>query len=252
MIGKALVLSFLPAAAAALSLDLPVGAESTHAEAAAGTAVVPVGAFRDGAVPTETYRGRVTRQVWRIPGEASTFDLTAPIQAQLAAEGYTVVASCAARECGGFDFRFAIEVVEEPDMHVDIGDFRYLAAERKAADGTEAVSLLVSRSDLAGFLQITTVEPGAGPPGPAAGGHVGISVDVAVPDLPDPDFDPSSLIGQLETRGHIVLDDLELRLGVVGSRRRQLRIAADAGRLSARPSESDGGGGGPYRRGRRS
>ncbi len=41
-------------------------------------------------------------------------------------------------------------------MHVDLGDFRFLAAERDGRDGPEAVSLLVSRSSQTGFVQMVT------------------------------------------------------------------------------------------------
>ena len=48
-------------------------------------------------------------------------------------------------------------VLPEPDMHVDLGDFRYLAAKRIGPHGDEYVSLVVSRSQDNGFVQVTQV-----------------------------------------------------------------------------------------------
>jgi OOP family OmpA-OmpF porin len=63
---------------------------------------------------------------------------------------------CGGSECGGFDFRFATEVLPAPDMHVDLTDFRFLSASKGAEDH---LSILVSRSENAGFVQMIRVTP---------------------------------------------------------------------------------------------
>ena len=57
-----------------------------------------------------------------------------------------------------------MEVLPEPQMHVDLGDFRYVVAERPdsggtSPGGTDLVALLVSRSADAGFVQLSTIVP---------------------------------------------------------------------------------------------
>lgn len=214
MIRLALVLSLLPFSAAALSLDLPAGAEQTFADSRQGAARLPVAVYAEGRVPVEEYPGRISRQAWKIADAISTWEIAVPIEAKLREAGYTVRLSCETRDCGGFDFRFAVEVVPEPEMHVDLGDFRYIAAQREVEGGVEAMSLLISRSPDAGWVQIVSVEPGEAPEDGAT-----VGVDVAVAPDPDPDpapaggFDPGTLVGRLEEKGHVVLDDVDFASG---------------------------------------
>lgn len=145
------------APALAVELTLPEQAQLAAEEVAPlGSYRLPVGPYRDGDVPTRRLEGQVRQSAWQVrqPGLA-TLALLAPLRAQLAAQGYTIVFECEAAECGGFDFRFATPTLPEPEMHVDLGDFRFLAAERAG----EAVSLLVSRSSTIGFIQVAHVNP---------------------------------------------------------------------------------------------
>ncbi len=99
---------------------------------------LPVGPWTDGRLPVEMVEGMVDRRAWRLDASgASLLDVLAPLRAQLQAQGY----------------RIATEVMTEPAMHVDPGDFRFLSARR----GEEAVSLLVSRSGATAFVQVVTV-----------------------------------------------------------------------------------------------
>ena len=75
----------------------------------------------------------------------------------MTAAGYAVLFQCETVTCGGFDFRFGIDILAEPDMHVDLGDFRFLAAERVINGKPETLSLMISRSALLGFVQMTEV-----------------------------------------------------------------------------------------------
>jgi OOP family OmpA-OmpF porin len=211
MIRTALVLLLLPGAAAALTLNLPAGAEATFEAAETGSVRLPTGVFRDDAVPVTGYSGRISRQAWRLEGAASTGQLIGALEAQLRDAGFTVTALCETRACGGFDFRFAVEVIEEPAMHVDLGDFRYLAAERATPEGVEAVSLLVSRAPGAGYVQIVAVEPGGEDPA-SSGPGVEVATAVEVPEAPEV-FEAGALVEVLEARGHVVLDDLAFDTG---------------------------------------
>jgi OOP family OmpA-OmpF porin len=122
-----------------------------------------------------------------------------PLREQVAAQGYEVLLDCEDEACGGFDFRSAIEVLPPPAMFADLADFHYLSA----AKDDEALSLLVSRSDERGFVQllrVTPAEPGAVPLAPA------ISPESAGP--------PSgAFAAQLERDGRVVLDGLAFATG---------------------------------------
>lgn len=108
-----------------------------------------------GTLPSVTAEGAVTRRIWQLTGAETTLQILAPLRAQLIEQGFDPVFECATRACGGFDFRFEIDVTPAPQMFVDLADFRYLAARK----GDVWSTLLVSRSGDLGFVQTTGVDP---------------------------------------------------------------------------------------------
>jgi OOP family OmpA-OmpF porin len=146
-----------PAAAAALTLELPapVLSEETRSEVL-GSYDLPTGPFSDGHIPTRTVEGAVSQRAIKLdaPGQ-TTLALLSPLRKQVIEAGFEVILDCEARTCGGFDFRYGTEILPEPDMHVDLAEFRFLSAQK----GEEAISILVSRSALSGYVQITLVSP---------------------------------------------------------------------------------------------
>ncbi len=118
-----------------------------------------IGPFHDDAFVTMT--APVQDSAFRLPADAdmSTASLVAPLRAQLIAAGYRLIYECETRACGGFDFRYGLELLPEPEMHVDLGDFRYLLGQK----GDDRVSLMVSRSANYGFVQVTRMGDGAKP-----------------------------------------------------------------------------------------
>ncbi len=160
---RVLALCALLAAAPAGAMDLPLpeGAEPVFSESIAlGSHALPVAPLSDGVVPTVTFEGRVMRRTWRLPPGKSSLEILAPMRAALVAEGYDIVLDCADRACGGFQFRFGIEVVPAPDMYVNLRDFRVLSAIR---DGREATGVLVSASATATYVQQVDVTAEATP-----------------------------------------------------------------------------------------
>lgn len=119
---------------------------------------MPIGPFGEQGVASRTYEGALNVSAYQIdaPG-VTTLELLTPLREQVAAAGYGIVFECAADACGGYDFRYGTRIVAEPAMHVDLADFRFVSAERSGPDGPEAISLLVSRSALAGFVQVIEV-----------------------------------------------------------------------------------------------
>ncbi|MFN6976642.1 MAG: OmpA family protein [Gemmobacter sp.] len=153
-------------ARSAPDLPLPDGAVMTVERIEApGSGAIPTGPWAAGAVPMTIAEGTVTQRAWRVPdGGPTTLALLAPLRDSLAALGYRPILACDAPRCGGFDFRFALEIAPEPAMHVDLGDFRFLSAVRDGPEGTDHVALLVSRSARAGFVHMVHV--GSAAPGP--------------------------------------------------------------------------------------
>lgn len=117
-----------------------------------------VGPFALGRIATVLAEGPLEQTAFKIdaPGQ-STLQLMQPLRDQITAAGFTVIYECETQICGGFDFRFGTEVMDEPDMHIDLGDFRYLAATRGTGAQADSLSLMVSRSPDHGFVQLTQV-----------------------------------------------------------------------------------------------
>jgi OOP family OmpA-OmpF porin len=205
----------------ALDLSFPFNAQlTTRVVTAPDSHALPVGPFTETALPLLDLEGQVERQVFRFAGQSlTTLQLLAPLRDQLTAAGYEIMFECEAATCGGFDFRFAIEVLPAPDMYVDLTDFRFLAARRNARDH---IGLLVSGSANAGFVQMirVTSDPEAGPLRVTTPGDGPLPITPVADPLPiiqsadRPTAPaPQSLVDSLRSQGHVILADLSFQTG---------------------------------------
>ena len=156
----AMGLGSAPAAfAAPLDLQFPAPAETTGSQQQPMTSFhLATGPFSQGQIPTVLAEGAIDQSAYRLQStDLTTLQLIQALRAQITAAGFGVLYECETEICGGYDFRFGMPLLPEPDMHVDLGDFRYLAAQRKGPQGDEFVSLLVSRSPDNGFVQVTQI-----------------------------------------------------------------------------------------------
>ncbi|MFN6953014.1 MAG: OmpA family protein [Albidovulum sp.] len=227
-----LILALAPPAAA-LTLELP--AEVLNQEVRSetlGSYALPTGGFDGSSVPSRVVEGAIDQRALRLaaPG-MTTLAVMAPLRDQVIAAGYDVIFECEARRCGGFDFRFGTDVLPEPDMHVDLADFRFLSA----ISGKDAVSILVSRSASSAYVQITRVTeaPLAAPPAQAV---------VAIPQAPDSlisgpvPADTLVIASALDEAGFAVLDDLVFASGAAAlAEGDYASLAAVAAWLQANP-----------------
>lgn len=187
----------------ALDLAVPAGATLVLSETSENDSYnMPTGPFTNGRVPTEAVSGSTSLQVWQIDNrDLTSRSLLDMLKAQVALQGYDTVYTCTALDCGGFDFRFGTRVAPGPEMYVNLRDFRFASAQK---DTGEALSLLVSRQDTHGFIQLIHVAPqaDAGATGDAPTPAPVVSVSYATPVL-------KQLIGQ----GHAVLSDVTFESG---------------------------------------
>ncbi len=207
----AICVLLVPGMAAAFDASLPENAEPIAAEIDAdGAYRLPTGVYAEGGVPLETVEGRVTRRTWRIPGLADkTAAIARSLEEQLVAQGYEIVLNCRTQRCGGFDFRFAVEVLPPPGMFVDLADYQFLSARR--GDGEDAVGIMLSHTALAAMVQIIRVSPGgpqealtlAPAPEPAEAPRVG---QVTASEV-------GPLAQTLASRGAAVLEGLTFKTG---------------------------------------
>lgn len=206
---KRAALAFLcfPLPAMAVTLNMPSNANMTVQDVTTiGSYAMPTAPWTADGLPVLIGSGEVRMQAWRIdsPG-LTTLQILGPLQKQLEAGGFETVFTCTDTVCGGFDFRFATDVLPAPDMHVDLGDFRFFAAKRGEGEETELISLLASRSSSAGFIQVTRV-------GPTGDTPVIDAQAPAVRAVSSPTI-PIGLVQELERTGRFILIDLMFETG---------------------------------------
>lgn len=149
----------LPCLAAAQDLRLPGNAVATYQEAGApNTLMIATGPWKDGSVPNNIAEGTVAQGAWKISvAGLTTLQILQPLRDQLLTDGYTEIFTCEGDACGGFDFRFALDVLPPPDMQVNLGDFRYWAGFKDGDKGPEHTVLLISQIARAAYVQIDRV-----------------------------------------------------------------------------------------------
>lgn len=198
------VTAALPASAQTLTFSFPAPATQTFAQSEALTSyALPVGPFKEGGMQTLLIEGEVHQTAWSLQAKGlTTLQILAPLRDQLAAAGYTVLFECETFACGGFDFRFGTNIAAEPAMHVDLGDYRYLAAKRMGPKGPSHLALMVSRSSTLGFVQLTEVGEVTATTAPL------VAAEAPVIKATEAIADTSPLADGLAKRGSVALDDL--------------------------------------------
>ena len=201
------------AAATAATLELPAGAtRAARLVEPLGSYRVPTAPWAGGSRETLATEGRVQREAWQVPSTSTTLQLLAPLRAHLRSQGYELLFECETAGCGGFDFRFETDVLPDPDMHVDLSDFRFLAARRMAGGAPEYVTLLVSRTTGTGYIQVVRVGPEAEIAAPESGAPPDSLAEPA-PGAEPPPPPPDALAAALERTGRTVLTDLSFEIG---------------------------------------
>ena len=204
-----LVLSVGAKGARAFELDLPgASMETASRDDSLSAQPFPSSAYQGEATQMVMAEGAVLHRAYRLPSTSLTpFQLIAPLRKQLEAAGFHISFACADSLCGGFDFRYLLDLLPEPAMHVDLGNFQYLLAQHP--DG-RTIALVTSRATSAGFVHISTVTPSDAP-------EVELIAPSPGPETPAGTLPPNrNVISTLETRGRVVLDDLSFETGAAG------------------------------------
>ena len=209
----ALVAIVLAGPAHALDITLPEGAMLVASRPpAAGTHSIATGTWDGTAVPLIDVSGTLNAAVWQIPATdgVSIGSVTSAIEQQLLEQGYQINLNCAESTCGGFDFRRRLDMGQSPEMHVDIGNFHYLAAHIDTP--SDAVALTISSAGQTIYLHVVHVGDAAAtdtwvtPPSRA------LSTDT-VPPPQTGVLSSAEAIARLEEHGATRLDDLRFRTG---------------------------------------
>jgi OmpA-OmpF porin, OOP family len=156
--------------------------------------------------PSQRLEGRISRHAYRVPIDRNdTFAIYTRLRDALVEQGYSALYQCSDSECGGFDFRFGIDVLPPPDMEVDLTDFHFGAFERDDENSAH-VALFVSRDTQNGFVQIDEIIPNALP-----------EVELEQPPVQvaeeQVELQPSDWSADLERSGRAVLEGVSFETG---------------------------------------
>lgn len=203
---------FCGGSSTALDLQLPVGARLTAERVSElDSFFAPVAPFNGVQVPSVETEGKIVRRAWRIASSGLTpLQVMTPIRDQLIEQGYVLVFDCAAVQCGGFDFRFDVEVLPGPNMYVDISEYRYLTAIKgDATRPQEVVGVLASVTAGSAYVQVISADARSGAkaevPALAAA-----PTELPEASLPQP---PAGLAELLIDKGYADLKDLDFATG---------------------------------------
>lgn len=200
----------LSGGAGAVDLSLPPSARLTaERDTAPDSYTAPVSVFEDGGFQTVTVEGDIARSAWRLEALGLTpLQVVRPLRSQLEAAGYDIVLDCSAAVCGGFDFRFATEVLPGPNMYVNIRDYQFVTGITGPEDAPDSVvTILASTATTAAYVQIIQAGMGSAeteaeqPSGPT--------------DSPDLSGD-SGVAAALLDQGRVVLEGFDFQTGTSG------------------------------------
>ena len=125
----------------------------------AGQYLVPVGPFKDDKIEIIKTEGTTQKLVYQIKGDSPTNTLLTNAWEPISQLGYEILFQCDTWNCGGFEFREAIDVVESPFMFVNLGDFQFISASMSVEEEKKFVTILASKSRNTGFVQVVFINP---------------------------------------------------------------------------------------------
>lgn len=187
--------------AAALDLVPPGAVLAAQSQSPSDSTVLPDKPWSENSAAPQV-EGSIRRSAYRVANPAlTTLQLIAPLRVVLEKAGYETVFSCADAACGGFDFRFQLDLLPAPEMYVDLGDYRYVLMRKPDAD-PHMVGIVASTSSAEGFVHVTEVLTGAVPDPQISLG------------APDREITSSSgVVDKLLSQGYVILSDLEFATG---------------------------------------
>ena len=148
----------------ALETFLPDTAKEIEAVSDTSSIEIPAGPFTIDAHPTEMVSGEWRRQSWRIAGAQNSDAIIENLYRSYDRQGFVLNFRCAAKSCGGFEFRYAVPTTLAPQFFVDLSNYSYVDMSK----GAERVSIMashvagdsfVSQLYIEGIAEVSNLEP---------------------------------------------------------------------------------------------
>jgi OOP family OmpA-OmpF porin len=135
-----------------------VAKQTFSEEKPSATYELPVGPFSNGSIKTSLITGTMLKKSWEIKNSTETVvSLKGSLQEQLQKVGFEIIYECEDDVCGGFDFRFHTDILPDPQMHIDLGNYNFFSARRILEQRKEFASCIVSRGGLSLFFQFILI-----------------------------------------------------------------------------------------------
>ncbi|MGB0798500.1 MAG: OmpA family protein [Planktomarina sp.] len=190
----------LAGSAHGLTLDLPGRPQQKFEDVTAiGALHIPTAAWDGTTVPGQTISGEVSTRVYHAAITTTPAAMLVSLSQQLTDAGYSVELACVARSCGGFDFRFALPIVDPPKMFVDLGNYAFISARKSNSEG---IIVVASQTAANANVQVTEVYPPGSIKSNVANAAP-LATQAKTGDLPS----------SLEADGFFILSDLRFKVG---------------------------------------
>lgn len=149
---------FFPISANSFEFVSIEDAEIVDMAESTGNYDLPRGQYTPSDQPHETVYVQVERMAWKLAQRDEAQGVIDALTSAYERRGFEMVYSCLDKDCGGFDFRFAIDTAPMPGFLVDINNFIYVEMQ----NDDERLLLLSSAVNGDGYFQqshLQTVDP---------------------------------------------------------------------------------------------
>lgn len=194
------------------SIPLPVGASETYNDITkTSDSSIAIDVWDGAEVPSVHITGRQQAIVWKSEGASLTLaQISEPILSYFLENGYDIRLDCIASQCGGFDFRHAIQAIYAPDLYIDLRKFRYFSFTKgPKSTPNQAASVLVTHAFGASYVQIIFADKAGETPM-----EINTTSTVVASETKETSFETTGdVIGDLTAKGRAILADLSYASG---------------------------------------
>ncbi len=153
------------------------------------------------------------QQVWKIKNFSRTTDeIQKEIKNSLALNEYKIIFECDFKSCGGFKFRFNSNILNMPEMFVNLGNYKFLTAKAINYKKSKFISYIISVGKNTGYIQIN---------------QFGDEIEKNIKKEQSKTFLKSLSANFNDNRGSIILEGLKFKPGSADILESDLRILSD-------------------------
>ena len=161
----------------------------------------------------KTHSSTMLQQVWKIKNFSKTTDeIQREIKKSLTLNEYRIIFECNFKSCGGFEFRFNSNILNMPEMFVNLSDYKFLTAKAINYEKSNFISYIISVGKNTGYIQIN---------------QFGDEIEKNIKKEQSKTFLKSLSANFNDNRGSIILEGLKFKPGSADILESDLRILSD-------------------------